>query len=210
MFRVAPSLDREVFFCRERLDRPIVRITAMVRVSTPRRAPHRTVRVLKRIKETYAKRVEIQVFGSSDAELHEAGIELAASRVINLGKLTRLQVAELLRNSDIFVDLSDYQAFGRTGLEAMACGAVPILPIKGGAGEYAASDRNSLLVDTLDEEACEASIQSLVDNDALLATLQRQGLLTASNYSIENTAYSELILFLSLLSHRGFNGSAIK
>jgi GT2 family glycosyltransferase/glycosyltransferase involved in cell wall biosynthesis len=199
--RVVPSLDREVFFAAGRTASDRIRITAMVRVSTPRRAPHRTVNILKRIQQTYGDRVEIRIFGSNDMELVEAGIDVE-SPIVNLGKLSRLEVADLFRNSDLFVDFSEYQAFGRTGVEAMACGVATLLPARGGAGEYAIHNVNSLLVDTSDEAACEMAIQQLVDNDSLLARLQQQGLATASGYSVENAAYSELILFLSLLLNR--------
>ncbi|MGK7911919.1 MAG: glycosyltransferase [Synechococcus sp.] len=202
VFRVTPSLDLDTFFEHGRTENARIRITAMVRLSTPRRAPFRTLRILQRIAQTHSNRVKIQIFGSSDAELLEAGVDVAESNIDNHGLLTRLQVADLLRNSDIFVDLSDYQAFGRTGLEAMACGTVPILPIKGGAREYAVHDANALLVDTSNEDACEASIQRLIDNEELLGALQQRGLETVKNYSIEDTVYSELILFLSLLLYR--------
>ena len=70
-----------------------------------------------------------------------------------LGVLRRDEVADLLRRSQLFIDLSEYQAFGRTGLEAMACGCTTILPEAGGSDEYAIDGSNCLRVDTGDREA---------------------------------------------------------
>ena len=51
-----------------------------------------------------------------------------------------------MRRCDVFIDASAYQAFGRSGLEAMACGAVPVLPALGGVHEYALDDENAMVL----------------------------------------------------------------
>ena len=58
-------------------------------------------------------------------------------------------MAELLRESDVFLDMSVYQAFGRTALEAMACGATAVVPKVGGVWEFVEHGHNALAVDTL-------------------------------------------------------------
>ena len=51
------------------------------------------------------------------------------------GILTSLEVAELYRNTDFFLDLSDFQAMGLTTIEAMASGVIPIATSPGGVSE---------------------------------------------------------------------------
>ena len=58
------------------------------------------------------------------------------SNFATYGTLKRQEVADLLGRCDVFIDLSDYQAFGRTALEAMACGCTSVVPMHGGAEEY--------------------------------------------------------------------------
>jgi hypothetical protein len=53
------------------------------------------------------------------------------------GSLSREGAAAALPASDIFLDLSNYRAFGRRAPEGTACGCVPVLPQLGGADEFA-------------------------------------------------------------------------
>lgn len=144
--RVLPSIDHDCYIPSLGASEKIS-ISAMLRTGTARRAPRRTARILNRVQDKYGNNVEIFAFGSSDDELIESGIMLNAG-VQNQGRLTRDQVAQTLRDSSLFLDLSDYQAFGRTGMESMACGAIPVMPILGGASEFIKHGQNGYLVDT--------------------------------------------------------------
>ena len=66
------------------------------------------------------------------------GVNRAADRPLlnHHGTLPRDSVAELFASADVFLDMSHWQAWGRTGLEAMAAGCVPVLPKGSGASEY--------------------------------------------------------------------------
>ena len=149
--KVVPSIDHDVYYPDLRHRNSQLVIAAMLRPSTPRRAPGRTVRIMEAITRKYPK-VSMQVFGVTDEELSVAGIGLP-SNVKNWGVLKRAEVPELLRHSDLFLDLSDYQAFGRTGLEGMACGCIPVVPVLGGTAEYAEHGRNAFVVDTRCDQA---------------------------------------------------------
>ena len=113
----------------------------------------------------------------------------------NRGILTRREVASLLRESDIFVDLSDYQAFGRTGLEAMACGCATVLPARGGTDEYALDGENAFLVDTASLEDMTSTIARLIKDRPLRETIRARSLETAARYSIMRASLSELAVF---------------
>lgn len=192
--RVLPSIDHSCYMPNLN-NREKISISAMLRTTTSRRAPRRTARILNRIAEKYKNDIDITVFGSSDDEMLESGIILNSS-VQNQGKLTRDQVAQTLRDSSLFLDLSDYQAFGRTGIESMACGSIPVMPILGGASEFIKHGQNGYLVDTRVDDL----IIDIVDEFISLPLKRRNAmkfsaLELAADHSVHRSAISLLNLF---------------
>jgi glycosyltransferase involved in cell wall biosynthesis len=150
------------------------------------------MRLLAGLHKQHGDRIAIHLFGCesehSDFQKLERGFPF-----VNQGPLLRPEVAALLAQSDLFIDLSDYQAFGRTALEAMACGCATAVPNAGGAHEYAINQENALVLDTLDEAACFAAISDLLDKPDILQRLRRNGLMTAARYSVHAAAVSEAV-----------------
>jgi len=200
--KVSPSLDHSAYYPRfGAKSEGTVEIAAMVRPATPRRAPAETMRVLKSIKDKYGDGVSVTIFGCKPDD----PLFLALPRDFefeNRGVLIREEVAELLRTADIFLDLSEYQAFGRTGLEAMACGCATVLPMNGGTAEYARHRDNALLVDTKNFEEMVGAAKELIEDGNLRRELSRQGVLTASGYSVQGAVVSELYLFQEAIQRR--------
>lgn len=199
--KVAPSIDHGIYRPGKRdLNGPL-RVAAMIRPRTPRRGARRTMRVLGRIAETLGDAVAFDLFGSASDE--PEFVQLPRNfRFTNHGVLTREQVAELLGQCHIFVDLSDYQAFGRTGLEAMACGAVSVVPARGGADEYAIDGVNAVLVDTSDEDACFRRIKALLESPERLRSLAATAKRTANEYSVRRAAVTEWEILSQALEKR--------
>ncbi len=221
--RVEPSIDECVFFASapgdpagershtgagpaaptpsgERL-----RVLAMIRPRTPRRQPAGTIAVLERLLAEFPGHVELSTFGCRHAEL----ARLTRSRALiagHLGVLSRAAVAEQLRGSDVFLDMSTYQAFGRSALEAMACGATAVVPQVGGAWEFVEDGVNALAVDTLDPEAVFQAVASLVDDRERVERMGAASLVTAARFSVVRASLSEYLLFERL--HRQRFGSA--
>ena len=197
VFRIAPSLDHDVFYP-ARPGGGDIALSAMIRPSTPRRAPVRTLRVLRDLTRRFDG-LRILLFGcETDAlvDLARRDPELELDfEFENRGILTRRDVASLLRESDIFVDLSDYQAFGRSGLEAMACGCATVLPAQGGADEYVVNGENAFLVDTTSLEDVAATIGPLIEDRSLREGIKARSLETAARYSIMRASLSELAVF---------------
>lgn len=200
--KVSPSLDHEVYFpaAEPRRTGP-VRVVAMIRPSSARRGADRTMKVLKRLATELGKQVEIHIFGCGDADLAAAGLPLRFP-FHNHGVLTRDAVADTLRASDVFLDLSDYQAFGRTGLEAMACGCAVVLPALGGVSEYAVHGENALVVDTSNPDVCFEAAHALASHHDARQRLQAAGLAKAAEYSIDRAARTEIDLFTRELRGR--------
>ena len=195
VFRVAPSLDHEVFYATGRPKEGPVALSAMIRPTTPRRGPLRTLRVLRDLAHRLAG-LRILLFGCENDALdalvgHDPEFNLDFEYE-NRGILTRREVASLLRESDIFVDLSDYQAFGRTGLEAMACGCATVLPARGGTDEYAVDGENAFVVDTASLEDMTSTIARLIKDRALREKIKARALETAARYSVMRASLSEL------------------
>jgi glycosyltransferase involved in cell wall biosynthesis len=196
--KVEPSIDRNIFFAadRELAQAPLV-ICAMVRPHTARRSPELTFEILRSIKLEFRAQVQIRIFGvkqdnpflterSSDFEYEVLGI------------LDREGVAQLLRGAFLFIDASTYQAFGRTGLEAMSCGCATILPMEGGTTEYAIDGVNTLLAPPGDAAAVIANAKRYVEDREMHRRIVENALKTASGYSIEGACLSELRFFESI------------
>ena len=145
----------------------------MIRPSTPRRGPERTIRIFERIQARYKFQVEFLGFGASDEELASAGLQ--RPWLSNLGKLSPPEVALLLRNCDIFCDLSDYQAMGLTLLEAMLSGCLVIGPELGGASSFITNDVSGILVDTRYDEAIFTAISKAINSLAPNKAIPRKG-----------------------------------
>ena len=200
--KVEPSIDDELFrLPASRPDSGPVRIAAMVRPRTPRRQPYSTTAVLERVLERFAGDVEVTTFGCRAADLAKvtSSPELQGS---HRGLLRREAVAELLGSSDLFLDMSSYQAFGRTALEAMACGATAVIPRLGGVWDFARNGENLLTVDTMDREATFEAVAGLVEERQRLTALQAGARETASRYSILRASLSEYIVLRDAYQRR--------
>jgi len=190
--KVSPSLDHDVYHSADNAFGPRDRVvlSAMIRPRTPRRSAAATMELLREVAVRHGNAVDVHIFGCDDAEITERGLT-RDFLFTNHGKLTREGVAGLLRRTDCFVDLSVYQAFGRTGLEAMACGATAILPAAGGAAEYAAHGLNALVVDTFDLGAGLAATNALVEDERLRSAVRKAALATAEAFSIDRAVRTE-------------------
>ena len=173
----------------------------MVRPATPWRGAGRTMGVLKRLAQQHGEAVEIHIFGCSDAAIEEFGLD-RDFHFTNHGVLVHEDVANLLRFADMFIDLSTHQAFGLTALEAMACGCAVVVPLSGGAAEYAVDGENSLVVDTGMEEDCLQAATRLIAGPELRRRLQTVALQTAAKFTLEGAAASQLGLFSEFLATR--------
>jgi hypothetical protein len=208
--KVEPSLDSSLFTA----DRPARRrggatVAAMVRPRTPRRRPAATLEALAMIQTDLGEDATIMTFGCDPRELDAIGAR-DARRLQHLGRLRPDEVADYMRRCDVFIDGSAYQAFGRAGLEAMACGAVPVLPALGGVHEYAIHDQNAILLDDDSPSSIAATTVSLLKDEQRLQQLQQAGIEAAARFSVEGGARSQLELFSAITARlsRGPHGRA--
>lgn len=186
LFRPAPEPPADA--------RRAVRVCAMLRPGTPRRAAGRTLETLRALERRFGARVALTVFGCTDAEAAAAG--LALEGIVNLGMLRTTQVAALMEATDVFLDLSHWQAMGLTALEAMAAGCAVVAPRRGGAAVFARDNETALLCDTDDADACREAAERLVADDTLRAHLRRAALAEAARHPPEAAAFAMLNVLL--------------
>lgn len=189
------TVDIDLYGPRRRRDgdwpqRPL-RVLAMVRPSTPRRAPKLTMDVLRALKLAHGDRVEVILFGcASDDPAFRALPHDFGWR--NAGVLTRAQVASLMNEVDIFADFSSFQAQGLTAMEAMACGVAVIVPENGGCREFVRHEQNGLVVNSGSRADCQAALDRLIGDDPLRTRLQRQAMWDVCEFFPERGAYATL------------------
>jgi GT2 family glycosyltransferase len=171
-----------------RPDDAAIHITAMVRPATPRRNPERTLATLRGLKDRFGAQVTISCFGAPQAATAALGVRLDG--ITCHGALDPAHVATLLGHTDVFLDLSEWQAMGLTALEALASGAAVVVPQQGGADEVTAGA--ALAVDTADASACLAAAASLVTDQDLRQRLRRAGLQRAALFPPEQAAVNLL------------------
>ena len=158
------------------------------------------MRVLGRLAAAHERTTDFVVFGTTARELQEYNIQ-TYSNVDVAGVLLQPEVGALLQRADFFLDLSDYQAFGRTAAEAMACGVVALAPMIGGACEFIEHGVSSFLVDTLHDSAIMDMIERMLSmTEEELAEMRIAALEAVASYTPQAAAISELRAFGFLAS----------
>jgi GT2 family glycosyltransferase/glycosyltransferase involved in cell wall biosynthesis len=137
----------------------VLHVIAMVRPRTIRRNALNTLEVALKLATNFPTSVKVTLFGCTlpwldnamkrnmmrlgkNSYRQKAMKDLPLRNVEFIGLLTdRKQIADFYRTADIFIDLSWWQAFGRTAMEAMATGCVAIMPLHGAASEICKGTR---------------------------------------------------------------------
>ena len=173
-----------------------VRISAMIRFNTLRRRPYETLEVLNKLEKANPHlHLEFHVFGSDLESFDQITQEMELPHhMVNYGKANKDQLIDILKKTDIFVDFSEWQAFGRTGLEAMLFNTVPVLPMYGGVTAYATHNYNALVLNSTGVEHYVNGISALLQQPELLEEMKVRGEETARMFppQISGESISEL------------------
>lgn len=186
------GLDLGVFFPRSgrRPSRPRVISVAKPGHEGIRRGFAETVETFRRVAEARPD-VELVFYGATPDVMPDMPFEYT-----NAGPIyDQNKVAELISSADVLLDASLWQGFGRPGLEAMACGTVPVLTNIGGLTEYARHDENCLLVQPGDPAAAAAAILRVIDDPVLYGRLTAEGIETARRFSHVDEARRHVELY---------------
>jgi len=113
------------------------------------------------------------------------------------------KLADLYRNSDIFVSTSLYESFALPPIEAMASGTAVIAADCGGINSYALPGENCLLAEQGDLQSMIAAIAYLIENPDMRNLLAKEGRKTALEYSFGKTAVRlEECLYKIISAHK--------
>ncbi len=169
-------------------------LTAMVRPDTPRRG-FRTLVKMCEILHAQDPRMRFTFFGC-DASVCK-GVSFPGESVGFIENPDR--VAEHLSSCDLLVDPSDFQGFGRCGLEAMACGLPTVLTNEGGTWEYSVHGENSLTAQAKDPEDFARRVLQIRRDPCLQERLSRGALETAKRFCHRNIGLRQSEYFQDLV-----------
>lgn len=95
-------------------------------------------------------------------EMKQLVSELGIDKQVKfLGRINRDAIRDLIQSSHAVVSSSQYETFGITLIEAMACGR-PIIATRSGGPEMFINDQNGLLVPTQDVNALASAMQCMI------------------------------------------------
>mmetsp|Transcript_437 Transcript_437/g.1056 ORF Transcript_437/g.1056 Transcript_437/m.1056 type:complete len:478 (+) Transcript_437:137-1570(+) len=191
-----------------------VKVIAMLRPRTPRRNTMTSLDTLLKLAYEHPRVVQVSFFGVDKSELtlwlsylvqkYGNASHRSAENVEVLGLIKqRHTLAKLYRSSDLFVDMSWWQAFGRTAVEAMASGCVPIMPGEGASSDVCGGGRVCRYHDGRDAAGYYDEIVTLVYNHTERLRMMTAGIERAHEFSIQRAASSvEQVLTLGVAAYR--------
>jgi glycosyltransferase involved in cell wall biosynthesis len=199
---ISPTVDTDFFTPGKQNYKEQMQLCAMVRIATPRRGPKRILEVLSWAAETLG--ANSTAFGSSKDEivslLNDEEKKTLKLPLINiLGPLDRQRMLHAYQACEIFLDLSSWQAFGRSGIEAMASGVVPVLPQRGGASTYAKSMVNAFLINTSSTREAKLLLQDIALGKYNMKKMRDAALATSAEFSIQNVTRKTYRTFRTFL-----------
>ena len=196
------GMDLRIFYPRigsqEKKNQP-VSIFSMARPRTPRRGFTNLVEGLSIVKKIHPD-VRIRLFGDY---LNNTMIPFAFEDIGIVADQNKL--AKLYSEATLFIDASDFQGFGRTAMEAMACGTPCVLTSQGGVGEYARNEHNALLISPKTPSELSTAVCRLINDQNLRNRLSEKGQQTAKKFCHKREAKETADLFFQLVDKPLFN-----
>lgn len=124
--------------------------------------------------------------------------ELLKNKLVKIqGPISRLGMVEILKETDIFIDASVNEGFGLLPLEAMLCGAVPVVSESFGNREYMRDGENGYVVKEVnDADKYIDKILSLLKDDSLFEKMKKEGRKTSKKFDSDLTV-NEYIEYFS-------------
>lgn len=111
------------------------------------------------------------------------------------GPLTRPEIYEILKSTDIFIDTSISEGFGLMPLEAMAFGAVPVVSNSFGINDFI-NQKNGFIIDAINNPyQYIEKIKLLLNDDALYKKMSTAAYQTVSKFDFDAVAEKYLDVF---------------
>lgn len=194
--KILAGMDLQTFYPRFRESDSPRRVMTMARPKTPRRGFEPVLEAF-RLLQARRPEVEFVCFGCENLGKYNPGLR----RLLDVGVVTHGEaLAQWYCNVDAYIDPSDFQGFGRPGLEAMACGTPTVLTWKGGLSEYARHEENCLLVPPKNPAVWAQALERVLNDGQLAGRFRAQGPLTAQRFCMHREARETLGYFQKLVS----------
>lgn len=117
--------------------------------------------------------------------LHSLAQETHRPKIVFPGFVLHQQVPAFLRAMKVYLALTQYETFGYTLLEAMACGIPVVSCLVGAVPELVWDGVNGRLVPFGDARLATQAVLDLLGDDSLHRRMSRNGRETASAYSLQ-------------------------
>lgn len=187
---LAPGISLADYYPQVKHKDGVLKILAMARPGKKRRGFQKLVRLFERLQKLGVN-FELSLFGSNRARPHFPWATVH-------GFVSGSALRRLYQEADLFVDSSNYQAFGLPNFEAMACNTAVLGPKEGGFADYVTHGKNAWLVDMRDEESLYRGLCHLLKNPETILQLQKEGLRTAQSFQFETFVEKSLKIFEKL------------
>jgi len=199
--KIRLGMNLDIFYPREgrekgRDDR--VRVLAMARPEAPHRGFRSLVEFMHRFFQQEPRALFL-LFGCDRLPKEPLeGLPIETAGIVPYGD----RLAQLYCSADVFLDPSDFQGFGRGGLEAMACGTPAVLTREGGVNEYARHEENCLQVEPRKVDSWTRAVQRIFQEPFLRNTLVEKGIATAAQFDLRRETEKTIAFFESLCGVR--------
>ena len=180
----------------------VVRIVAMLRPSTPRRNAKYVYNILKEAKREFGHEIEVITFGCDMNTIDASFINHNDFDFTHWGVLNRSAMSYLYSHTDVFLDLSIWQAYGRSAAEAMTCGNTAIVTNAGGAAEFIRHGYNGFLVDISSKADVMDFIREVVQSRERLVLMQQRARGVREQLRLEPAVLARLNLLTEKLKER--------
>lgn len=180
----------------------VVRIVAMLRPSTLRRNAKYVYNILKEAKREFGNEIDIITFGCDMNTRDASFINHNDFDFTHWGVLNRSAMSNLYSHTDVFLDLSIWQAYGRSAAEAMTCGNTAIVTNAGGANEFIRHGYNGFLVDISKKKDVMDFIREVVQSRERLTLMQQRARGVREELRLEPAVIARLNLLTEKLKER--------
>ncbi len=170
------------------------RSITMVLRNEQRKQDYLVIDLLKHITEKFDN-IEVNlIINNKDMVL---GVNNSKTVKVNkyYGPLTRPEIYEILKKTDIFVDTSISEGFGLMPLEAMAFGAVPVVSNSFGVNDFITKENGYMIDDVNNPYHYIEKIKLLLEDDKLYFRMSESAYQTVSRFDFDDVIENYIDVF---------------
>lgn len=144
------------------------------------------IEAVRLLNQTFDFKVELHIAGAGSLE---SELKARATNAVKFhGKIQQNEVYAFLHTLDLFLNTSDFESFGVSTIEAMACGIPVIAHNSGGSAEIIDNQKTGFLYSPNIPEELALKIYDIVNNSAALNEISNNAfILVSEKYSVHQT-----------------------